>query len=356
MTIDASTVNETQTHRVSAILDAIALALSLAPGLWAIFGTGFRHLPVTWALALALGFALRNLGLAWRVLAGTALRPATVWAMLAVLIALFAVVFVDTTAPGRPRQGLFAHLAFLAALASLVSVLGARKPGESAWAILCGLFLAIGLLPMLEGIGLAKRFDVLDQLRSESPWTYFFVLVIIAGAGNYLPTRFSLPALILGTGLLHHLRLLWTPEGRAEWRGEYWYILPWALAVSISLGAILARRPRKFETPAPFHQFWIPFRDAWGAAWALRVLERVNQSAARNGWPERLTWFGLVGSADSNSTTGESIESQDSKSAGELANSVQANVPVAFPNAIALTATLTVFLRRFGDTDVIRKF
>ncbi len=347
---------ESEPRRLSATLDRLALVLSLAPALWAIFGTSFQHVPVTWALAMALVLALRNLGLAWHVLAGTALRPATVWAMLALLIALFAVVFVDTATPGRPRQGLFAHLAFLATLASLVSVLGARKPGESAWAILCGLFLLIGLLPMLEGIGLAKRFDVLDRLRSESPWTYFFVLVIIAGAGNYLPTRFSLPALILGTGLLHHLRLLWTPEGRAEWRGEYWFVLPWALAVSISLGAVLARRPRKFEAPAPFHQFWIPFRDAWGAAWALRVLERVNQTAARNGWPERLTWFGLVGSADSNATTGESKESQDSKSAGESISSSQANDPAAFPNVTPLTATLTVFLRRFGDTDVIRKF
>ncbi len=342
--------------RLSAFLDKVSLTLSLVPLLWVLFGTGFQRLPVTWALAIALVFALRNLGLAWRVLAGTALRPATVWAMLAVLFALFAVVSSDSAAPGRPRQGLFAHLAFLATLASLVSVLGARKPGESAWAILCGLFLAIGLLPMLEGIGLAKRFDVLDRLRSESPWTYFFVLVIIAGAGNYLPTRFGLPALILGTGLGYHLRLLWTPEGRAEWRGEYWYILPWALAVSIALGAILARRPRKFEHPAAFHQFWIPFRDAWGAAWALRVLERVNQTAARNGWPERLTWFGLMGTSDSNSNAGESHDQRDSKPAGESTASPQATGLIEFPNGVPLTATLCVFLRRFGDTDRIRKF
>lgn len=356
MTSDASSVQESRPLRLSAILDMISLALSLVPLVWGIFGTGFQRLPVTWALAIALVFALRNLGLAWRVLAGTALRPATVWAMLAVLFALFAVVSSDSAAPGRPRQGLFAHLAFLATLASLVSVLGARKPGESAWAILCGLFLAIGLLPMLEGIGLAKRFDVLDRLRSESPWTYFFVLVIIAGAGNYLPTRFGLPALILGTGLGYHLRLLWTPEGRAEWRGEYWYILPWALAVSIALGAVMARRHREFEHPVAFHKFWIPFRDAWGAAWALRVLERVNQTAARNGWPERLTWFGLVDSADSNSSDGESLDQRDPNLAGETTAPSPGTATAAFPNAIPLKSTLIVFLRRFGDADKIRNF
>lgn len=337
MTSSPEPAQPDRAYRFDTLADRAALALSVFPALWAIFGTEFHRPVIAAAFTIALALAFRNLALARRSLAGTALRPATVWAMLAILCALIAIV-IDDTAPGRPRQGLFSHLAFLAVLASLVSVLGARKPGEGAWAILCGLFLAIGLLPMLEGIGLSRRFDVLDRLRSESPWTWFFVLVIIAGIGNYLLTRFGPAAMILGLGLGWHLRLVWTPDGRAEWRGESWFVLPWSMAVSIALSAILARRARHFESPVVFHQMWIPFRDAWGAAWALRVLERVNQTAARNGWPERLTWFGLI--------DGEPSQAPDEAGDSKLAEAAR---------DMRALASLNVFLRRFGDAEVIRR-
>jgi hypothetical protein len=35
---------------------------------------------------------------------------------------------------------------------------------------------------------------------------------------------------------------------------------------------------------------WIRFRDGWGAFWGLRILQRVNQTAALSGWPVRLEW------------------------------------------------------------------
>lgn len=338
--------------RLATMADKLGLALCLAPLAMIGGDTPLARQVATGGLIVALVLAGLNLFRANRALAGTALRPATVWALLAVLCAGIGLIAEDDAVPGRPRQGFFVHLSFLATLAALVSVLGARKPGESAWAILCGLFLAIGLLPMLEGIGLARRFDLLDRLRSESPWTYFFVLVIIAGAGNYLPTRFGLPALILGGGLGYHLRLLWTPEGRAEWRGDFWFVFPWALAAAVSAGALVARRTRKFDAPEEFQRFWMPFRDAWGAAWALRVLERVNQTSIRNGWPERLTWFGLMRVADMEQA------GRAAPDRAEMAPSTAEAEPAAadFPNAAPLTSTLKVFLRRFGDPDVIRKF
>ncbi|MBI1325185.1 hypothetical protein GC170_18630 [bacterium] len=332
------------------IHDTLALALGLMPLGSQIFNSRTWQTLATWSLALSLGLALRNLFLVNRRLTGTALRPATVWAMVAVVCSIVAIVFADVEVPGRPRQAIFVHLAFLTMLASLVSVLGARKPGESAWALLCGVFLVIGLLPMLEGIGLAKRFDTLDRLRLESPWSYFLVLVIIAGAGNYLPTRYGFSALILGSGLGYHLSLLWKPDGRSEWRGDHWFVLPCSLAVSIAIGAILARRSRKYDPPMAFHRLWIPFRDAWGAAWALRVLERVNQTAARNGWPERLTWFGLVDVPEMQTESiGDGLRLESSSNPSEFEKGRE-----AFANGVALAATLTVFLKRFGDPETIR--
>jgi len=268
--------------------------------------------------------------IAYKALARTSLRPAVVWAMLAVTIAAVGEWLADLGVPGHPREALFVHLAFLATLASLVSVLGARKPGEQAWALLCGIFIGIGLLPLLEGMALSRRFDILDRLRLDSPWTYFLALVVFAGVSNYLPTRHFKSAVVLGLGLGWHLWLIWKPTGRGEWRGEHWAILPWCMAMAILLAGLPRRRPAVQHPADSFHALWLPFRDAWGAAWALRVLERFNQAAVKNNWPVRLQWFGLYPVAPTNEPVAEPFDTAPAQS------------------------TLNVFIRRFGDPQQIR--
>ena len=301
---------------------------ALAMGFW-LFGSGrIEFLSNTRLLIPAMAIAFIDLWLASRKLRGTSLRASTVWARLAILLAIFAMLFDQPQSAGNAISGFFTHISFLAILAALVSVLGARRPGENAWALLCGIFLLIGLLPMLEGVSLSRRFDVLDQLRLDSPWNYFLALVVFAGVSNYLPTRFFGSSLIIAFGLCYHLRLIWKPEGRSLWRGEFWWILPWCLATAILLGSLSAMKKRPDE--GPFQSLWLPFRDAWGAAWALRVLERFNQSAVRNQWPVRLHWFGLF------------RENPSVEALSEFDESVAVN-------------TVSVFIRRFGDIERIRE-
>jgi hypothetical protein len=38
---------------------------------------------------------------------------------------------------------------------------------------------------------------------------------------------------------------------------------------------------------------WRDFRDWYGTVWAVRVMERINASAAMNNWPIRLGWDGF---------------------------------------------------------------
>ena len=288
-------------------------------------------LPVHTILSITLMMAVVNLGLAYQALAGVSLQPSLVWAMVASILAAIGQSRSDTLIPGHPREAFYTHLAFLATLAALVSVLGARRPGEKAWAILCGLFIGIGLLPLLEGMALSKRFDILDRLRLDSPWNWFLGLVIFAGVSNYIPTKYFKSSVLLGAGLVYHLVLIWKPDGRAVWRGESWLILPWCMSMSVLLPAVRLKRQSASSETDSFHALWLPFRDAWGAAWALRVLERFNQAAVKNQWPMRLQWFGLY----------------------PLENITEEELS-AFDPAVA-ESTLGIFIRRFGDPDRVRK-
>lgn len=309
------------------ILILAGLGLLFSP----VFDTFYRFgVNAHWLLGSVLIFSLLHLLRAWKALADTSLRPAVAWAILAVLIAATGQFLADFSVAGHPREALFTHLAFLATLSALVSVLGARRPGEQAWALLCGIFIGIGLLPLLEGMALSRRFDILDRLRLDSPWTYFLALVIFAGVSNYIPTRQFKSAVLLLAGLACHIALIWKPLGRAEWRGPWWCMLPWCMALAILLAGM--RRKKWAETPADaFHSLWLPFRDAWGAAWALRVLERFNQAAAKNAWPARLHWFGLYSAEGSTEADFQTFDSGPA------------------------TATITVFIRRFGDPGQIRR-
>ena len=301
---------------------------ALAMGLWLTGTQRVEFITISRLLIPSLIIAIYDLSIASRKLRGTSLRGATVWARLAVLMAIFAMLFYQPDSHGNAISGLFTHITFLATLASLVSVLGARRPGENAWALLCGIFLLIGLMPMLEGVSLSRRFDVLDQLRLDSPWNYFLALVVFAGVSNYLPTRFFASSMLIALGLGYYLRMIWKPEGRSPWRGEYWWILSWCIATAILIGCLSAMKKRKSE--GVFQSIWLPFRDAWGAAWALRVLERFNQSAIRNQWPVRLHWFGLFPEKN------------------------QGDNQIEFDESIA-ESTISVFIRRFGEIDRIRE-
>ena len=39
---------------------------------------------------------------------------------------------------------------------------------------------------------------------------------------------------------------------------------------------------------------WLNFRNNWGAFWALRILNRINETAKLSHWPIQLTWSGFV--------------------------------------------------------------
>ncbi len=82
-------------------------------------------------LAVVLASTARPWWDAWTSARGTALRPALVWAALAIAaaIAAQAIGWREPVAAGRPGAGRLTYLSTLAALAALGSVLNARRRG-----------------------------------------------------------------------------------------------------------------------------------------------------------------------------------------------------------------------------------
>lgn len=232
------------------------------------------------------------LGVAWRAARGTALRATVGWAVLAVVLGMVAqgVGRGEPLIDGRPGAGHWAYLSALATLAALLSVFNARRPGAGAWALLMALLVLVFLIPWLEGSGLARGVGAGERLRLEAPWSWFFGGLMLAGAINYLPTRYGPASSWLALGLGVELGALAWPSGPQDLRATAWSAFPWALAVASWTAE--SRSQRGGPGQGGLGRLWSSFRDHWGVIWGLRVQERFNRSAAAANWPIRLAWHG----------------------------------------------------------------
>ena len=167
---------------------SIGIRILLATGGLALIVLGRRR-----CVGLALATAIVPWMAAWRGARGTD-SAAVTWAGLALLIGLISqgVAGTESLHSGRPMAGHLVYLMVLASFAALISVLNARWPGGGAWAILMALLVLVFLIPWLEGPGWARKAQGLSRLRLDAPWSLFYVLVVIAGVTNYLPTRYGL--------------------------------------------------------------------------------------------------------------------------------------------------------------------
>ena len=170
-----------------------------------------------------------------------------------------------------------------------------------------GLLVLVFLIPWLEGIGLSSGGGGLSRLRLDAPWSWFFGLLALCGAGNYLPTRYGPAAAAamagLGAGLVGLSFGGLAPATRASlWTASAWGLSA-AVAVAGRIGGGAVAVPDE-----PSRRLWLAFRDHWGAVWALRVAERFNQAAARSGWDVRVGWSGPVPATEETDGGGPSPE------------------------------------------------
>jgi len=271
----------------------IALGLISALALSAL-EIGVRRQGAPLLLILLVASAAIPLWDAWRAARGTALRPALLWAAvaLAFLLSACGLAVGEPLSGGRPAAGRLTYISVLCLLAAFVSVLNARVPGSRVWAGLMALLVLIFLIPWLEASLQMHRGQELAQLRLDSPWTLFYGFMVVVGVTNYLPTRFALGAVgfafTFSAEYLGLTRLDWPAERRAI----IWSWVAWTFVLSV-----WTARWRADHSPAaslPFERLWFWFRDAWGVVWAVRIQERFNRTAELKGWPVRLLWFALA--------------------------------------------------------------
>jgi hypothetical protein len=251
--------------------------------------------------ALLLSAGTYSLVKALRANRATTLRQPLVWALVA-WGAWIGVAWFRVLRPGGEEQ-LAAYGALCLTGCAGIAVLGARRPGTSAWNFVVVGLLAVLLLPILNGMG---------ELWLQSPQEIFLAGTLVVCILNYLPTTLGPSALLLAAGCSWEMmRLLgWTALAGSAWLGLFLLALaPWTAWMTLTL-----------QSPAAteLDRLWLAYRDRFGLVWGLRVQEQYNRAAHHAGWPVVLRWGGL-----------------------------QATATEPSPDPAALVATLRAVLKRF---------
>ncbi|HEY7327274.1 MAG TPA: hypothetical protein VH592_06535 [Gemmataceae bacterium] len=251
--------------------------------------------------AVALAAGIYPLAKALRANRPTTLWQPLVWALLA-WSAWIGVAWVRVSWQGGEDQ-LAAYGALCLTGCAGIAVLGARRPGASAWNFVVLGLLAVLLLPILNGMG---------ELRLETAQVIFLLVTLLVPVLNYLPTRLGPSALLTAAGCSWEMmRLLGgTAPADLSWLG----LLFLALAPWTAWTALAIQRP----TASEVDRLWLAYRNRFGFVWGQRMREQFNRAAHHAGWPVVLRWSGLHTTASESS-----------------------------PDVAALVATLRAVLKRF---------
>jgi uncharacterized membrane protein YhaH (DUF805 family) len=245
-------------------------------------------------LSAGLAALLAACGLATlRRVRGTTLTAPSLWwiAAAAAIAAVEAMLAYQHADPTTLRASLWRYTAAVGTFCPLTAVLGAKRPQDRGWQWVVSSLWLVLLVPVAQAIASPGG----TQLELVGAWRWLLWGFIAMGLLNYLPTRFALSALLVAAG---QIVLLSGPTGIAQNLSPTTRIAA-ATALFLAAGGLAPlSRYRAPPSTLPQTARWLAFRDAWGAFWALRVLQRVNQTAELSGWPVRLQWGGLISTDD----------------------------------------------------------
>jgi hypothetical protein len=220
---------------------------------------------------------------AWRANRNHSLSHAIGWTVIAWIGWCLVVLSFDLREP--LLAGRLSYLALCLTGCAGMAVLGARRPGVTAWNLVVLGLLAVNVLPLMESLLKGGTLN-LDGYRAVC-----VAATIAVGILNYLPTRLAPAAVVLFIAV----------------GGTLWTLLSTALAIPKVVQSLLIapffvgfvpwiayvciqNRP----TPSSeFDRLWLDFRDRYGFLWSARLRGQFNNSASNAGWPVVLRWQGL---------------------------------------------------------------
>ena len=231
-----------------------------------------------------------------RRLRETTLTTACSWSIAAICVALTAGVLDITVQTNHTGwRDLAWYAAAIMLLCPGIAVLGARRPGAAAW----GFFVLLPLVLVLAwpAVASTRVLSVGSPLELEEPAVIGFGLVLIMAIGNWIGTRFTLPALLYAAGLILLVAPLsatvldFSPD-----RTTSHLLASLALLLASTIAAV---RAAAGQPPSDvFNILWLDFVDTYGMVWAKRVMDRTNASAAHEKWSATLDWHGFEWQSD----------------------------------------------------------
>jgi hypothetical protein len=240
------------------------------------------------------GIAVLLLGLlaicGWRV-RGTTLLAVVCWTALCVFVIAGSSLRQSEPAVGDWRLLPLAFAAIMIVFCPGMALLGAKRPQNGPWQLIVFSLWVILALPGLEAW--VRGSEMIAELHPARSW--FLAILLLVGTVNHLPTRFWRSTLLFAAGQAV-LVAPWLPVQWSAFAPEY--VVPitlglWVLAIGWAVISTAVVSGADVKQLVPLDRPWVEFRDAFGAVWALRVIERINSAATAYQWPIRLNWDGF---------------------------------------------------------------
>jgi hypothetical protein len=228
-----------------------------------------------------------------------------------------------------------------------MALLGAKRPQDSAWQMIVAALWVVLCLPAVAAlVGLGG-----GQIGWHPAQAWFLTTLLFVQVANYAGTRFALPVMLATAGQLAliHVFLPFPLAGlfRALTAREL-IVLSLAIFLAAMIAAMWVAARYRSRTHAEsssgmagLDRLWLDFRDTFGVVWALRLMQRVNQSAQQQQWPLRLEWGGFVATDVAESGPGELTDNNASAKSRPI------------PQEKVLVAHLNNVLRRFVSSQWI---
>ncbi len=230
----------------------------------------------------------------------TALAGASLWFALAWLTLVIVRVVTVGDAASTGTQSLAWYIAATLSLSPAIAVLGARWPTARVWNTFVVLpLLAVFLWPVAVGVLRGSRWE---HWVLEEPMVLGYLLVLVMGTGNYVGSRWTLPAFVWGAAWLLIVPALcpafarFVPDARMGRQLGTLLITLAGWSIDWSVWKVLPQS----GTEIPLERVWSDFRDLFGVVWSRRVQERFNEQAQQERWNVRIGSNGFEDSAGRN--------------------------------------------------------